>query len=294
MCSIVNPAASVCQQLTADLAAALVRHRVSAFDAVLAFENCGSTMEEAAKFYSAKNSESIAQAAVFGSEVNSVVVVAKEQSAGRGREGRKFVSAPNSGIWATFAFSFPSTLDLAGLSLAIGVGLREALAKQQLEVGLKWPNDVVVFRPGQPLAKLAGVLIESTLRQGGQSNVRIGVGLNLQAAQSSEFVSVGLCQLCEALEMPPLSYQDAFVLLAEAVAETWSEFVAGGFESFAQRWSKYSIMLDKTVSFTLNGESRRGVVRGVADDGALIVEPPNETAISIYGGEVKLLDVTSY
>lgn len=296
MSSTVSSTSAVCPQLTAELATALAKSGVTEFDSLLAYEACGSTMEEAAKFYSNQGGELKVQAAALNSSQtsNGLIVVAKQQSAGRGREGRSFVSKRDSGVWATFGFNYPTAVQLGGLSLAIGVGISEALARQDVEVGLKWPNDVVVSRPGKPLAKLAGVLIESTLRQQGDSNVRIGVGLNLEPAQSSDFVSVGLSQLRLEQDLTPLTYEDAFVLLTQAVADTWREFIATGFSGFASRWTSSSIMAEKSVSFTLNGATKQGVVKGVASDGALIVQPPNEAAISIYGGEVKLLDATSY
>lgn len=290
MCSTANTSYAPCPQLTKDLASALAQSKISRFGKLLAFELCGSTMEEAAKYFA---NQSQADVAAIPSE-SGLIAVSRQQSAGRGREGRNFISQRDSGVWATFGFSYCSPVDLQGLSLAIGVGISEALAKCDVSVNLKWPNDIVVARSGKPLAKLAGVLIESSLRQEGLSNVRIGVGLNLMAAQSNDFVSIGLSELREAQGLAPIAYQDAFVLLAQAVAQTWTEFVNDGFSGFAQRWARDSIMAEKLVSFTLNGETKHGVVRGVASDGALIVQPQGETAISIYGGEVKLLDATSY
>ena len=89
------------------------------------------------------------------------VIVADEQSAGRGRRGRQWLSAPAASL--TFSllwrFSGPATM-LSGLSLAVGVGLTRGLESLGAQsVCLKWPNDVLVLR-GHDYAKLAGILVD--------------------------------------------------------------------------------------------------------------------------------------
>ena len=108
-----------------------------------------------------------------------VLLVAEQQTAGRGRMGRPWVAAPGSAL--TFSLALPlAPKDWSGLSLAVGVALAEALHKS---VHLKWPNDLwLLDAQGQP-SKLGGILIETaTLAgEGLRRWVVIGVGLNVTA-----------------------------------------------------------------------------------------------------------------
>ena len=109
------------------------------------------------------------------------VIVADRQSAGRGRRGRSWLSSPETSLTFSLFWRFPGNASrLSGLSLAVGVGLARALnGLGGAGIRLKWPNDVLLARPGE-FAKLAGILIElSSDRRGTQAIV--GIGLNLAA-----------------------------------------------------------------------------------------------------------------
>src|SRR5438309_6873319 len=84
-----------------------------------------------------------------------VLLVAEEQTAGRGRRGRRWYSAPGAGV--TFSLSVCIAKPVAGLSLVAGVGAARGLRALGVgRVGLKWPNDLVIDG-----AKLGGVLVET-------------------------------------------------------------------------------------------------------------------------------------
>src|SRR5918911_3234723 len=87
-----------------------------------------------------------------------VLLAAEEQTAGRGRRGRRWRSAPGKGVTFSMAKLVQRPLrELGGLSLAAGVGVARALrALGAAEVGLKWPNDLVVGD-----AKLGGILVQT-------------------------------------------------------------------------------------------------------------------------------------
>src|SRR5512134_3558368 len=100
-----------------------------------------------------------------------VLVAAEEQSAGRGRRGRRWHSAPGAGITFSLGRRVRRPVrELAALSLVAGVAVARALhALGMTAVRLKWPNDLVTGD-----AKLGGILVET--RNGGQAV--IGIGLN--------------------------------------------------------------------------------------------------------------------
>jgi BirA family transcriptional regulator, biotin operon repressor / biotin---[acetyl-CoA-carboxylase] ligase len=105
------------------------------------------------------------------------MVLANEQTSGRGRQGRTWTSEPGAGVWLTLVERpiDPASADV--LSLRVGLALARALDQFSAEdVRLKWPNDV--YSAGR---KLAGILAEARWRDGAVEWVAVGVGINLQA-----------------------------------------------------------------------------------------------------------------
>src|SRR6185312_6038226 len=105
-----------------------------------------------------------------------LLLIAERQTAGRGRAGRTWHASPEASLTFSLAWKFSrQTRDLAGLPLAVGVALAEALAAFGWDAALKWPNDVLL--DGR---KLAGILIETANRRDGEGAwAVIGIGINL-------------------------------------------------------------------------------------------------------------------
>ena len=110
------------------------------------------------------------------------VVLAEQQSAGRGRRGKTWVSPFAANIYLSIVWDFEQGAQaLEGLSLAVGVAVKRALNAQGVNgVQLKWPNDIYV--EGQ---KLGGILLEMIGDPAGQCSVIVGVGINVAMPESS-------------------------------------------------------------------------------------------------------------
>ena len=100
---------------------------------------------------------------------------AEEQTQGRGRRGKVWISPPGASIYLSLAWRFDLPLsELGCLSLAMGVAVVRVLKRIGLkQPGLKWPNDVLVDEK-----KIAGILIETAQLTAASSTVIIGIGLN--------------------------------------------------------------------------------------------------------------------
>src|SRR5215212_971999 len=104
------------------------------------------------------------------------LVIANEQTAGRGRAGKSWQSAPGAGLWLTLVEQPTDGSGLGVLSLRVGLAAAEALDRFASEpIRLKWPNDLYVDR-----GKLAGVLVEARWREGNVEYVAIGLGVNVR------------------------------------------------------------------------------------------------------------------
>ncbi len=112
------------------------------------------------------------------------LVLAAEQSASRGRQGRPWWSHRHASITGSFLLKSPLGTPLApSHTLLAGMAVRDAVAQlvPQLEgrLHLKWPNDVVVHKADGRLAKLAGILVEGHMRATDQGHAVLGIGINV-------------------------------------------------------------------------------------------------------------------
>lgn len=192
-----------------------------------------------------------------------LLLVAERQSAGRGRQGRTWLShtdpAGQPQPQASLTFSLGLALqrnDLSGLSLAVGLALAEALHP---DVGLKWPNDL--WWEGQ---KLGGILIE-TANQGPERFAVIGVGLNLTQPQGSDLrnPAAGLQQL-----LPGLDAATLLACVALPLVRALVHFEASGFAPFQASFTSRDALRGKAL---VCGDGRSGTGAGVDTRGALLL-----------------------
>jgi BirA family transcriptional regulator, biotin operon repressor / biotin---[acetyl-CoA-carboxylase] ligase len=210
------------------------------------------------------------------------LLVALEQTAGRGRAGRSWLSDAGGSLTFSLAWHFDAPLQsLLGLPLAAGVALAEALAALDLKVQLKWPNDVL--RDGD---KLAGVLIETQAGAGGGHWAVIGVGLNLLMPDALE-ARIGR----KVAAAPWLAQMDRDVLMAallDSLALHLGLFAQAGFAPFTERWNRLHAWQGQLVTVVDNGAVlHEGLAAGVDDSGRLLLDTPRGR-IAVMAGDVSL------
>ena len=213
------------------------------------------------------------------------VIVADRQSAGRGRRGRSWLSAPESSLTFSLLWRFNGPPgQLAGLSLAVGVALARGLeALGARGIRLKWPNDVLLAVDGD-FAKLAGILIElSSDRRGSQAV--IGIGLNL--LPPPEELPQPAAGLAQAMVGAPERHRVLAAILQE-LAAVLEAFAVDGFSALKSEWQQRHAWQGLPVR--LLGDDAvllEGTCYGADDDGALLLE----TAAGIqriFSGDVSL------
>lgn len=209
------------------------------------------------------------------------VVIAERQTAGRGRQGRAWHSAPGDSLTFSLLWRFAPRTSPAGLSLAIGLATANALEKAgaggTAPIQLKWPNDLL--KGGR---KLGGILVE--LVPGVPHTAVIGIGLNLRlpAAMPDE-----LRALSAALDAD----HDPNALLASILAELRSvldAFAASGFAPLHAAWTARHAFENAPVRLLSDfAPPREGLCRGVDVDGALLFEVGDRIE-RVLSGEVSL------
>lgn len=193
-------------------------------------------------------------------QTQAALLVARQQTAGRGRLGRQWLSAAGVGAEATsltFSLSLPlAPHDWAGLSLAVGVSLAESLHP---ELRLKWPNDL--WLDGR---KLGGVLIETAGVEGRRQAI-IGVGINLGWRDGS-----GLARAPAWLGelLPGIDAPGVLLRLAEPLLGAITEFESLGFAPFHARFEQRDALRGTVVALN---DGTVGEAQGVNGSGALMV-----------------------
>lgn len=196
------------------------------------------------------------------------VLIADEQTAGRGRRGRSWVSSAQAGLTFSLLWRFASDMSrLAGLSLAVGVAVARALAVGGVAgVGLKWPNDVLLDG-----GKLGGILVELESDPAGVAAV-IGIGINRQLppGDPAEFLHRPAA-LAQALSPLPDREQLLAWLLLE-LEDILDRFSQGGFRVLRDEWQARHAWQGRQVRLLNAGlTDREGVCLGADDDGALLL-----------------------
>jgi BirA family transcriptional regulator, biotin operon repressor / biotin---[acetyl-CoA-carboxylase] ligase len=211
-------------------------------------------------------------AALMQAEVpHGAVQLAEWQSGGRGRRGRAWSGAPGGSILMSAAWQFSSgAASLAGLSLAIGVAIANALTTCGAnDVMLKWPNDIV-WR-GQ---KLGGVLIELSGDALGPTNAVIGIGLNvhLPAAARADIEQA----VTDLSTIAPQIKWDRNVVVKALLTElesTLLRFAQQGLAPFAAQWRSRDAFAGKPVVARLpDGATLEGESADIDESGALLLK----------------------
>lgn len=155
-----------------------------------------------------------------------ILLAAEEQTAGRGRHGRRWRSARGAGATFSIRRSMRCTQrELAGLSVAVGIAAARALRRLGARgVRVKWPNDLMINK-----RKLAGILIETKPAKSG-STVVVGIGINCRAQpRLGARLGRGVAALEEVLRRP---------VSRNAVIEAVAREVLGALSAWEQAWER--------------------------------------------------------
>lgn len=201
------------------------------------------------------------------------LLIAGTQSAGRGRAGRSWLSAPDAALTFSLAWKFACPVQaLVGLPLAVGVAIADALAEFEVRVMLKWPNDVL--KDGK---KLAGILIETALANSGQHDAEagvwavIGIGLNLALPDSLE-AQIGQ-PVASAPWLAQVDRNRLMAALLNHLTQALTEFGEHGFAAFRERWNALHAYAELPVTILDRGQIvQEGIAAGVDDMGRLLLD----------------------
>lgn len=219
------------------------------------------------------------------------VVLAEQQSAGRGRRGKSWVSPFAANIYLSMVWDFEQGAQaLEGLSLAIGVAVKRVLTAQGIDaVQLKWPNDIYVEQK-----KLGGILLEMVGDPAGQCTVIVGIGLNVSMpVKSGGEIEQDWTDVVTELKRqdPAASSPSRNTLAAALISETLpllNSFQSQGFAAYRDEWQAADAFYGLNAVISTPKQSIVGIVKGVDINGALRLELETGKVESFIGGELSL------
>ena len=217
-----------------------------------------------------------------------MLLAAEVQTAGRGRLGRQWHSAPGDSLCFSLAWPFQGPLSrLSGVSLMIGAVVAETLRSLGWPVQLKWPNDLLLDG-----AKLGGILIDTAQRSAvpGLWAV-IGIGLNIRANQARDQAlghAAAALQSASADHAAAIDRNELLARLTDALCEALEVFDLDGLSPFLDRWHALHLYQNQAVRLSeQDAILHEGIARGIDGAGRLMLDTATGR-IAVSAGDVSL------
>jgi len=234
-------------------------------------------------FFKVDSTNRVALELGHAGEPEGAVVIAEEQTAGRGRAGRTWHSERASGIYVTVLLRPPlSPVQAPLLTMMAGLAAHAAIqAQTDAVVDLKWPNDLLVGGK-----KVGGVLTEMHAEPAQIRFVIVGMGLNVNQEQFPAELGAIATSLRVAAGRP-VSRLELLVRLLREFEASYNRFLAEGPASVVDRFAATSSYAQgKRVRVTNGKDTFTGVTAGLAPEGVLLVKRDTGQTVTVIAGDV--------
>lgn len=215
---------------------------------------------------------------------NGTVIISKKQSSGKGRLGRKWIS-PDGGLWFSVILHPKFDVSLATLfPLAASLALANAIEKTlKKKPELKWPNDVTLNHK-----KIAGMLVDLSLKSNDIESLILGVGINfkidpikLEKTIKNTGNFYGVATLVKKNEdVNPIRLMQSFLFELEKICE---ELNQGNIRKIINEWTKKSATIGKKATVSTSSGKISGKAIRIDEDGALVISQDKETRRVLVG-----------
>jgi BirA family biotin operon repressor/biotin-[acetyl-CoA-carboxylase] ligase len=218
------------------------------------------------------------------------VAVARIQTAGRGRLGRRWISSPGDGLYMSIILRPPLPLDrLWQIGFALSLATADAVTKiAGTPAALKWPNDVLLNKK-----KISGILVEAGKWGDGSespdraSTVVVGIGINVNTPDfPSDLVQQATSVFIETGRRTDL--RDVEDALLAAISDRYRLCLNDGFDRILQSWKSIDVTPGRKLTVRLPNESVEGTAIAIDGDGNLILRREDGITSCISTGEIIL------
>jgi len=218
-----------------------------------------------------------------------VMVTSAEQTGGRGREQRTWLSTRGKGLYTSFGFCIENRSNLVLLPLCTGIAaIRAVHTIGGIRAGLKWPNDILDIESRK---KIGGILIENTITEDSLFCI-VGIGLNLNHT-AADFPP-GLIDRAASIKMlsgakKEYEIEKANTVLTEMLFPWIQKLEQGKKDEIIDTARACSdFLMNKTIRLhqLTDGTVTEGIFKGIDDNGGLILQTGENQQYIYYSGEI--------
>ncbi|NCU16401.1 biotin--[acetyl-CoA-carboxylase] ligase [Pallidibacillus pasinlerensis] len=245
------------------------------------------TIGRSVYFYeSVSSTQKIAKEYAMNGANHGTLIVADEQTEGRGRMVRKWHSPKGTGIWASFILRPDIQLQHAPqLTLLTAVAVVLAIKDvTNIIPEIKWPNDILING-----RKVCGILTELQAEEDRIQSVIIGIGINVN--QSTENFSDDIQMIATSLKIEleqTVNRTEIIQKLCYYLEQLLNLYISEGFPPIKRLWETYAISIGKQITArTLKG-TFEGLALGINDEGVLLLKQANGEIIEILSADIEI------
>ncbi|SEN26773.1 biotin--[acetyl-CoA-carboxylase] ligase [Paenibacillus sp. OV219] len=235
-------------------------------------------------FDSVDSTQNIVQRLAEDGAPEGTLVIAEQQTSGRGRMGRKWVSPSSKGIYMSYVLRPGIPLQFAPqLTLLTAVALCRALRSvaAPLDIGIKWPNDLLIGGK-----KISGILLESIAEDERLRYVVTGIGISVNLTRDDYPPELHDIATSLAIELGrTLDRAEIIAAFFAQFQQLYAIFLKDGFAPIKTLWEALSVTLHKPRKLLVAGGEITATPVGLSDQGALLVEKEDGTIIPIFSAE---------
>ncbi len=220
-----------------------------------------------------------------------LLAIAEEQTAGRGRRGRQWVSPPKSGIWMSFLLRPELEPEQASmLTLVAAMACAKAIGDElSIDVQIKWPNDIVAGG-----RKVTGILTEMSTEMTYINYVVVGIGINANMKEFPDELQSTATSLA-LLKGKDVSRSRIVASIGHYFEQFYNDFLeTKDMSKLKQEYEALLVNKGKEVSIIDADSETRYTAEGINDIGELIVKDKNGKAKTVRAGEVSVRGIYGY
>jgi len=243
-------------------------------------------------FESIGSTNSTAKELAERGEKHGTVIISEEQTTGRGRLGRNWVSPKYKGIWMSIILR-PNivTENISQITLIGAAAVQKAILRMGIKTSIKWPNDIVLNS-----RKVCGILTEMSGEIDHINYLIMGIGINVNMEEKD--LPIDLKDVATSLTIESGKYIERKLLLANVLnifEELYNEFVKNGnVKETMEICRKNSLLIGKDIQVINRGKITKAKAVDISDSGELVIENQQGMLEYIVSGEVSIRGIYGY
>jgi BirA family biotin operon repressor/biotin-[acetyl-CoA-carboxylase] ligase len=251
--------------------------------ALLVHKNCKCGLYA---FDSVNSTNSIASALLAEQAQTPFAVIATEQTAGRGRLGRRWHSPSDGNLYISFGFR-PNLSPHKMQTITLWMGLKICAflnEKHQLPVKLKWPNDLLLNGK-----KIAGMLTEARVDADRTHDLTLGIGLNVNSDCKCWPAEVSAIATSMVSHGSRLAISRLAADLVETVINSYKPFIDDNYQlEMRDLWHSYDVLQNQAIEANYKGKPIIGHTLGINETGSLLLRLEDDSIVAVHSGEISI------